>query len=170
VAGSAKVDGLLTVSNSTGIPATTASLLRFASGFTTPDIGRMYIGDGTGWKFHMSKRVSSTTTDLITFQDNGNVGIGNNDPIYKLDVNGGTLPYLLNLESTWNTTAVAYGINLNVTNTASDPSSYLLRLAISNNDYFSVKTDGKVYMVLPTSSSGLSSGQLWNDGGTVKIV
>ena len=92
VSGSAKVDGLLTVSNSTGIPATTASLLRFASGFTTPDIGRMYIGDGTGWKFHMSKRISSTTTDLITFVDNGNVVIGTPGAFidYKLEVMGST--------------------------------------------------------------------------------
>jgi hypothetical protein len=73
VTGAGIVSGLFTVSGSTGIPATTASNLRFASGFASPDIGRMYIGDGTGWKFHMSKRLSSTTTDLITFFDNGSV-------------------------------------------------------------------------------------------------
>jgi hypothetical protein len=73
VTGAGIVSGLFTVSGSTGIPATTASNLRFASGFSSPDIGRMYIGDGTGWKFHMSKRLSSTTTDLITFFDNGSV-------------------------------------------------------------------------------------------------
>ena len=71
VNGSANVNGLFVISNSTGIPAQTGSLLRFASGFASPDIGRMYIGDGTGWKFHMSKRISSTTTDVITFFDTG---------------------------------------------------------------------------------------------------
>jgi hypothetical protein len=73
VTGAGIVSGLFTVSGSTGIPATTAANLRFASGFSSPDIGRMYIGDGSGWKFHMSKRLSSTTTDLITFFDNGSV-------------------------------------------------------------------------------------------------
>jgi hypothetical protein len=73
VTGSGIVSGLFTVSGSTGIPATTATYIRFASGFASPDIGRMYIGDGSGWKFHMSKRLSSTTTDLITFFDNGSV-------------------------------------------------------------------------------------------------
>ena len=71
--GAGIVSGLFTVSGSTGIPATTATYIRFASGFASPDIGRMYIGDGSGWKFHMSKRLSSTTTDLITFFDNGSV-------------------------------------------------------------------------------------------------
>jgi hypothetical protein len=71
--GAGIVSGLFTVSGSTGIPATTATYIRFASGFSSPDIGRMYIGDGSGWKFHMSKRLSSTTTDLITFFDNGSV-------------------------------------------------------------------------------------------------
>jgi hypothetical protein len=73
VTGATIVSGLFTVSGSTGIPATTAANLRIASGFSSPVIGRMYIGDGTGWKFHMSKRLLSTTTDLITFFDNGSI-------------------------------------------------------------------------------------------------
>jgi hypothetical protein len=73
VNGDALVSGLLTISGSTVLPATTAANLRIASGFSSPVIGRMYIGDGTGWKFHMSKRLSSTTTDLITFFDNGSI-------------------------------------------------------------------------------------------------
>lgn len=127
---------------------------------------------GTGTTNYLSKWTSDTALGNSLVFDNGtNVGINNNDPVYKLDVNGGSSHYLLNLESTWNNSSlVGYGINVNVTNTASDPSSYLLRLAIANNDYFSVKADGRVYMVLPTSSSGLSSGELWNDSGTLKIV
>lgn len=36
---------------------------------------------------------------------------------------------------------------------------------------FALKTDAKVRMTnLPTSSAGLSTGDLWNDGGTLKIV
>jgi len=41
----------------------------------------------------------------------------------------------------------------------------------SGTDLFKVLNDGKINMgVLPTSSSGLSSGDIWNDGGTLKIV
>ena len=43
-------------------------------------IGRTFIGDGTGYSFHFSKRISSTTTDLVTIKDNGNVGIGTSSP------------------------------------------------------------------------------------------
>ncbi len=36
---------------------------------------------------------------------------------------------------------------------------------------FQIKSDGKINMsALPTSSAGLSAGDLWNDGGTLKIV
>lgn len=92
VNGDALIGGLLTITGSSALPVQTATYIRFASGFSSPDIGRMYIGDGTGWKFHMSKRLSSTTTDLITFVDNGNVVIGTPGAFidYKLEVMGAT--------------------------------------------------------------------------------
>jgi hypothetical protein len=34
------------------------------------------MGDGTGYSFSFSKRVSSTTTDLMTLTDSGNLGLG----------------------------------------------------------------------------------------------
>jgi len=49
---------------------------------------RLFIGDGSGWDFRISSRASSTTTDRVTFLDNGSVGIGTATPAYKLDVNG----------------------------------------------------------------------------------
>jgi len=34
-----------------------------------------------------------------------------------------------------------------------------------------IKSDGKInFSSLPTSSAGLSTGDIWNDGGTLKIV
>jgi len=40
-----------------------------------------------------------------------------------------------------------------------------------NPDVFQVKANGRINMSsLPTSSTGLSSGDLWNDAGTIKIV
>ena len=67
---------------------------RYTSG---PDSGALRFGDGTGWKFHIgrSRNVSGgplnsgTSGILVTFQDNGNVGIGTTNPgIYKLAVLG----------------------------------------------------------------------------------
>ena len=49
---------------------------------------RAYIGDGTGYSWAFSKRASSTTTDLVTILDSGNVGIGNTSPSTALQVNG----------------------------------------------------------------------------------
>jgi len=90
--GAITVGGMINITGSTGLPIKTDIYLRFASGFSSPDIGRMYIGDGTGWKFHISKRISSTTTDLITFVDNGSVVIGTPGAFidYKLEVMGAT--------------------------------------------------------------------------------
>jgi len=43
--------------------------------FESP-IARMYFGDGTGYSFAFSKRVSSVTTDLVTITDSGNLLVG----------------------------------------------------------------------------------------------
>jgi hypothetical protein len=49
-------------------------------------ISRIYMGDGTGYSFAFSKRASSTTTDLMTLTDGGNLGIGTTSPTYRLTV------------------------------------------------------------------------------------
>ena len=53
---------------------------------STPDAALIKFGDGTGWKLQFTKKDG---TKLVTFQDNGNVGIGRTTPAYTLDVNGG---------------------------------------------------------------------------------
>ncbi len=61
----------------------------FMSGYDgSTDIGRLYVGDNTGWKFHFSSRFGGVDTDLLTIQDNGRVGIGVTSPSNKLHVNG----------------------------------------------------------------------------------
>jgi hypothetical protein len=139
-----------------------------ANGNAIIDIGV----DSTYLGYIQSRNIADATPyNLLLNPLGGNVGVGTTSPLYKLDVNGGTSLYLLNLESTWNSSGTTgYGINLDITDTASAAGSYLLRLAVGGNQYFSVDKSGKVYMVLPTSSTGLSSGQLWNDNGTIKIV
>jgi hypothetical protein len=59
---------------------------------------RLFFGNGTGYHMHFSKRINSGTTDLITISDGGNMyvtgrlGIGTNNPSFKVDIhdNGGT--------------------------------------------------------------------------------
>lgn len=42
--------------------------------------------DGTGWKFAISKNQLGTVSDLVTFQDNGYVGIGTISPNFPLTI------------------------------------------------------------------------------------
>lgn len=231
VNGSANVNGLFVISNSTGIPAQTASLLRLASGFASPDIGRMYIGDGTGWKFHFSKRIASTTTDIITFFDTGAATFSSsvtsggdiiftntNNSIkygssrfflynatntYIGDIDGlsATASLILRTNGTDKVTLTSGGNLLVGTSTDVGERFQVSGKAYINNGgglyidpnasntifattgarplYFEVnganrmviKSNGVINMgYLPTSSAGLSAGDIWNDGGTLKIV
>ena len=54
---------------------------------------------------------------------------------------------LVNVSSTWNNaSAVFYGIDLDVTNTASSTNSRLLNLSVGGADKFNVDVDGNVYL------------------------
>jgi hypothetical protein len=62
----------LYITNSATLPAATPPLL---FSYESP-VGRIYVGDGTGYSVAFSKRISSTTTDLVTLTDGGNLSIG----------------------------------------------------------------------------------------------
>ncbi len=70
--------------------------LGFGGSDGTPNAGYIRFGDQTGWKLHIARAReksagsinSGTTGSLVTFQDNGNVGIGTTAPTEKLEVNG----------------------------------------------------------------------------------
>ncbi|MGY6277898.1 hypothetical protein [Methylomonas sp. MgM2] len=70
--------------------------LGFGGSEGSPNAGYLRFGDNTGWKFHIARARersagpinSGTTGSLVTFQDNGNVGIGTTAPTEKLEVNG----------------------------------------------------------------------------------
>jgi Chaperone of endosialidase len=61
---------------------------------TSPISNRINFGtDGTGYKFTIGKNQLGTVSDLLTIQDNGNIGIGTTNALGKLDVFGGPIAF-----------------------------------------------------------------------------
>jgi collagen type VII alpha len=77
VNGYLNVAGATTISGNTGLGASTGTSPVLAGNYGSPLIGKLYIGDGTGWNFRFASRVGSADTDRITFFDNGNVAFTN---------------------------------------------------------------------------------------------
>ena len=82
-----------------GTPSVLATGLSFAAGYTSPTRGRMFIGDGTGWNFYISKNLNGSVTDLYTFTDAGALTAtsftGNGSALTSLNasnISSGTLP------------------------------------------------------------------------------
>ena len=65
---------------------TNSPTVNFYAGTATPDAGHISFGDNTGWKFHITR--ASDGTNMVTVQDNGNVGIGTTTPAQRLHVVG----------------------------------------------------------------------------------
>jgi len=81
-----EVAGTLIVTGNSDMPASAGTNVRITGGYASPDIGRIFVGDGTGWKLHFSSRTGSANTDRVTFTDEGRVGIGATTPGVRLDV------------------------------------------------------------------------------------
>ncbi|HPW48069.1 MAG TPA: hypothetical protein PLJ97_01890, partial [Candidatus Saccharibacteria bacterium] len=54
-------------------------------------IGRIFIGDGSGYTFNFATRNNGVTSDKVSIQSLGNVGIGITNPSARLTVNGNTI-------------------------------------------------------------------------------
>lgn len=76
-------NGTLTVGN--GATAGSIANVQITTGGASPINNRLTFGtDGTGWKFAIAKNQAGTVSELMTIQDNGNVGIGTTSPNYPL--------------------------------------------------------------------------------------
>lgn len=53
------------------LPAATPGSLWITGGFVSPVLGRIYVGDGTGWQLNFAKRTASTDTDFWSIKDSG---------------------------------------------------------------------------------------------------
>jgi hypothetical protein len=83
------VNGSFCLSNTSGLPDQTNYNLFMAGNYQNGiDIGKIYVGDNSGWKFHFASRKGGTDSDLMTIKDNGNVGINITNPTSKLQVGG----------------------------------------------------------------------------------
>jgi hypothetical protein len=97
-------------------------------------------------------RNSADTADLLSVLGNGNVGIGTTSPTGRLSVtdtvlsgSGSLAGSLLDLRQTWNTTGTPNLININVTNTASDPAARIINTFVNGINIFNVNRLGGAY-------------------------
>ena len=103
----------------------------------------------------------NTTNPLYMLDVNGSIygkgitadsdgGIGNAIYAYNQVLNGSTTNALIQLDTTWNTTGNAVGIEFNVTNTASGASSKLMNLKVDLASMFNVSKTGAITTNAPT--------------------
>jgi alpha-tubulin suppressor-like RCC1 family protein len=72
------VNGSIRSLGNADLPTRVFNSAIYSGGFSSPNIGRLFIGDNTGWRYLISNRTGNSTTDLVTFTDQGRVGIGLN--------------------------------------------------------------------------------------------
>jgi hypothetical protein len=68
-----QVTGAITSTGNAELPSAVGGQVLWTGGYASPESARFIFGDGSGWKMHFSKRTSGVTTNLITFEDNGNI-------------------------------------------------------------------------------------------------
>lgn len=76
------IDGTLQSRANANLPASVSSNAIHTGGYTSPNSGKLIIGDGTGWKYSLAKRSAGVTTDLVSFIDSGVMLIPNQPSFY----------------------------------------------------------------------------------------
>jgi hypothetical protein len=176
----------------------TAGIIKFASGgastpqLTLTAVGRLLLGTTTEGTFLLDvngsarfsgsstiTRISSTESTQLNII---NTGSGTNaGSQLRCDANNSAGFSTLGKFSTGNTTVKiitaenAYWYNTSAGDMAilNDFASGTIKMAAggSSTAHMTIKSNGRINMSsLPTSATGLSAGDIWNDGGTLKIV
>jgi len=170
--------------------STNVWLYNFSNGYTTSGkfaAGTFLLDVGTvnGININTSDAapiiLSTTNTERLRITSGGNVGINTSSPASKLDVNGditgrgafnGYASSTHNLLIDWSAssqfttltnTELFFGTNAERRMTITNGGNVLIGTATNGASKLRV-------VGLPTSATGLSAGDIWNDGGTLKIV
>lgn len=61
----------IAIKNKWNLPASTNTNLYMASAIGSPSVGRIYVGDGSGWQLEFAKRTGGVDTVLFTLLDSG---------------------------------------------------------------------------------------------------
>jgi hypothetical protein len=126
----------------------------------------------------------STPTNISIQRDGGNLGLGTADAIRTLHIHNSSIPSIkFTNDSTGETVSDGFELryfshSAQLVNFENTPMRFLTnsieRLTIANDGNVGIGTDtpgSKLSIVgLPTSATGLSSGDVWRDGTTLKIV
>jgi len=71
--GHMSMTGALIFTGNTGLAANGGTNFQMAGNFGSPVVGRIYVGDGTGWRLEFAKRVTATDTAVASINDSGNL-------------------------------------------------------------------------------------------------
>jgi len=88
VTGNASVNGVLSARGGYGAYVSSNDLNIGGGSTLSPNRASIAWGDGTGWKLNFGTYLSQVFTPVITFVDNGRIGIGTATPTTALDISG----------------------------------------------------------------------------------
>lgn len=69
--GAVKFNDIVNITGHSNLPTGTSGSIYVGGSYGSPIVGKLYVGDGSGWQFVMAKRTASADTDLFKFLDSG---------------------------------------------------------------------------------------------------
>ena len=117
-------------------------------------------------------------TEKMRITSGGNVGISTSSPSQKLHIGGVGSAIAFDTTGAAGTTIIqtVSDYELSIKNNRGTSSEIIvgnevLSFSTNSTERMRIKSNGRInFSSLPTSATGLSAGDIWNDGGTLKIV